>query len=116
MCFSESFAAIAHAAYAKAAGDARSAEDAARIFATYLRHSFEPGVMSPKFESTRASKGIGPLMIGIATAQELRANLGDIRVSGRTCTEWIDLWILEIRRDFFQVGSPGFDGDCRTGW
>ena len=100
--FSESFAAIANAAYAQAAGDARAAEDAAKTFATYLRHSFTPGVMPPKFEPTRPAKGLAALMIAIVTAQELRANLGDVRVSGRTCSEWIDASIAEIERDFMK--------------
>ena len=100
--YSESFAAIANAAFAKATGDARAAEDAVKFFATYLHHSFTSGVMPPKFEATRPSKSIGPHMIGIATAQELRANLGDVTVSGRTCTEWIDRSIAEIERDFLK--------------
>ena len=100
--YSESFAAIANAAYAKATGDARAAEDAVKLFATYLHHSFTPGVMPPKFEATRPMKGIGPHMIGIVTAQELRANLGDVTVGGRTCTEWIDASIAEIERDFLK--------------
>ncbi len=100
--FSESFAAISYAAYAKATGEARAAEDAVTAFETYLRLSFEPGAMLPKFEPTRPSKGIGAHMIGIVTAQELRANLGDITISGRTCTEWIDWSIAEIERDFLK--------------
>jgi len=100
--FSESFAALANAAYAKATGDARAAADAVKTFETYLRYSFTPGVMTPKFEPTRPMKGIGPHMIGIVTAQELRANLGDLTVSGRTCTEWIDHSIAEIERDFLK--------------
>ena len=100
--YSESFAAIANAAFAKATGDARAAEDAVKFFATYLHHSFTSGVMPPKFEATRPSKSTGPHMIGIATAQELRANLGDVTVSGRTCTEWIDRSIAEIERDFLK--------------
>jgi N-acylglucosamine 2-epimerase len=100
--FSESFAAISYAAYAKASGDARAAEDAVAAFSTYLRFSFEPGAMLPKFEPTRPMKGIGAHMIGIVTAQELRANLGDVTVSGRTCTEWIDASIAEIERDFLK--------------
>lgn len=100
--YSESFAAIANAAYAKATGDARAAEDAIKTFATYLRCSFTPGVMSPKFEPVRPMQGIGPHMIGIATAQELRANLGEVTVSGRTCTEWIDHSIAAIGRDFLK--------------
>ena len=100
--FSEAFAAIANAAYSKASGDARAAEDARKTFETYLRYSFTPGVMPPKHEPTRPMKGIGAHMIGIVTAQEIRANLGDIRVGERTCTEWIDFSISEIERDFLK--------------
>ncbi len=100
--YSESFAAVASAAFAKATGSARAADDAVKIFSTYLRYSFEPGVMNPKFEPTRPAKGLAALMICIVTAQELRANLGDVLVSGRTCTEWIDLSIAEIERDFLK--------------
>lgn len=100
--FSESFAAIANAALAKATGDARAAEVAVNTFATYLRYSFTPGVMPPKFEPTRPTQGIGAPMIGIVTAQELRANLGDVTVSGRTCSEWIDYCIATIERDFLK--------------
>lgn len=100
--FSEAFAAISYAAYAKATGDAGAAEDAAKAFATYLRYNFQPGVMPPKFEPTRPAKGVGGLMIGIVTAQELRANLGDIEISGKTCSAWIDAFIAEIERDFLK--------------
>ncbi len=100
--FSEAFAAIAFAAYAKATGDSRVAEDAVTTFATYLRYSFEPGAMLPKFEPTRPMKGIGAHMIGMVTAQEIRANLGDITVSGKTCSEWISSSIAEIERDFLK--------------
>ena len=101
--FSEAFAAISYAAFARATNDARASEDAVRAFETYLRHSFEPGVMQPKFETTRPVKGLAPLMIAIVTAQELRENLGDVPVRGRTCTEWIDHCITEIERDFFKA-------------
>ena len=100
--FSESFAAVSYAAYAKATGDARAADEAVQCFDTYLHHSFTPGVMPPKIEATRPMKGIAPLMIAIVTAQELRENLGDVRVRERTCTEWIDASIAEIERDFFK--------------
>ena len=101
-CFSESFAAISYAAFAKAAGDARAAEDAEKTFAAYLRFSFTPGAMLPKYEPARPMKGIGALLIGISTEQELRANLGDVCVSGRTCGEWIDAFVAEIERDFLK--------------
>jgi N-acylglucosamine 2-epimerase len=100
--FSESFAAIANAAYARAARDARAQEDAIKNFATYLHYSFTPGAMVPKFEATRPTQGIGPHMIGIVTAQELRANLGDLSVAGRTCTDWIDFSIAAIQRFFLK--------------
>lgn len=99
--FSEAFAAIGNAAFAKAAGDSRAAADAVEFFATFLNHSFTPGVMPPKTDpSTRPMKALSPLMIGIVTAQELRENLGDITVSGRSCAEWSDRFIAEIERDF----------------
>ena len=100
--FSESFAAIANAAYAKATGEARAAEETVKLFSAYLRYSFSPGVMAPKFEPTRPTQGIGGHMIGIVTAQEIRANLGDVTVSGRTCTDWIDYSIAAIERDFMK--------------
>ncbi len=101
--FSETFAAIAHAAYAKATGDEASMERAKRDFATFLIHTFEPGRMQPKVNpETRPMMGIGALMIGIATAQELRANVGDVSIQGRTCTEWAGHFIQEIRRMFFK--------------
>ena len=98
--FSESFAAISYAALAKASGEANWANEAVRCFETYLHHSFTPGVMLAK--SLRPMKGIGPLMIGIVTVQELRDNLGDIAIRGRSCTEWIEHFIAEIERDFFK--------------
>ncbi|HEY5915136.1 MAG TPA: AGE family epimerase/isomerase [Verrucomicrobiae bacterium] len=100
--FSESFAAIALAAYAKAAGEERAAEDAVGAFATYLRYSFSPGVMVPKFEPARPTKAIAPHIMAIAAAQELRANLGEVIVSGHTCTEWVDKSIAAIEKDFMK--------------
>jgi N-acylglucosamine 2-epimerase len=101
--YSESFAAIANAAYARAAGDGRAAEDAVACFARYLKYSFEPGLIPPKVSAeTRPTTGIGPLMIGIATAQELRDSLGDVAVHGRTCTEWIDWCVAAIEHRFLK--------------
>jgi N-acylglucosamine 2-epimerase len=98
--FSESFAAIACAAFAKATGEAWAGEWARQMFATYLHFSFEPDAMLSKYEPTRPTKGISARMIAIATAQEIRAHLGEVTVSSRTCTEWIDVCIAEIERDF----------------
>lgn len=100
--FSESFAAISYSAYATAARESRAADEALIAWETYLRFSFEPGLMQPKYEATRPMKGIGPLMIGIVTAQELRTHLGEVGVRGRTFSEWIASFIGEIERDFFK--------------
>lgn len=98
--YSEAFAAIAHAAYARAIGDDRTAADAVRLFQSYVNYSFEPGRMTPKVDpTTRPMMSLGPLMIGIATAQELRANLGDLTVENRTLSEWINVWVGTI--EFF---------------
>lgn len=101
--FSESFAAIAHAALARTTGSDAAASAAERDFASYLHLAFEPGAVTLKVNpETRPMLGIGPLMIGIATAQELRANLGDQSISGRTLSEWIDHFISTIERLFFK--------------
>lgn len=101
--FSESFAVIGSAAYAKATGDARAAAEALQYFETYLHYSFTPGVMPPKTDpNTRPMKGVAPHMIAIATAQEVRVLLGDITVKGMTCTQWIDRSLAEIECDFYK--------------
>ncbi|XZE18177.1 AGE family epimerase/isomerase [Pirellulaceae bacterium SH449] len=99
--YSESFASIANAAFARATGDERAAEDAKSFLKTYLNYSFDAGRIPAKTDSrTRPTRGIGPYMIAIATAQELRANLGDEIVSERTCTEWID-WAIDSIEQYF---------------
>ena len=94
--YSESFAAIAHAAYARATGCDRSATRAQELFDQFTRWNFTPSLMPPKFTETRPMIGMGPRMITIVTAQELRANLGENPV----LTGWIDRCIDEIQRWF----------------
>lgn len=94
--FSECFAAIAFAGLARATNDARAADRARQLFAHFTRWNFTPGLMPPKFADTRPMIGMGPLMMTLVTAQELRANLGnDPEYSG-----WIDRCIGDIRRLF----------------
>jgi N-acylglucosamine 2-epimerase len=100
--YSEAFAAIGAAAFARASNEGRAAEEAWAHFATYLRYSFEPGVMAPKSEPTRPSKGLAARMIAMVTAQELRLLLGDGVVRGATCTEWVDRCVEEVERDFLK--------------
>ena len=94
--YSEAFAAIAHAAFAKATGEERSASRARELFEQFTRWNFTPGLMPPKFTDERPLIGLAPRMIAIATAQELRANLGPDALYN----EWIDRCIDEIRRLF----------------
>jgi N-acylglucosamine 2-epimerase len=68
------------------------------VFGVYLHYSFVPGVMEPK--SSRPARGIGPLMIAIATAQELRLHLSDACMGGDSLTTRIAAWIAEIERFF----------------
>lgn len=93
--FSETFAVIALAAYAKATGDEEMAQKARDIFGTCLAYASGEKKLDPKFEDTRPSKGIGVPMIMMNTAQQLRETIGDDR-----CDEWISKWIEEIKTNF----------------
>ncbi|RYX84131.1 N-acylglucosamine 2-epimerase [bacterium] len=120
--FSESFASIASAAYFTATGEERARDEALSSFGTYMRYSFESGVMAPKFESTRPAQGIGAHMIGIVTAQELRLHLGDVAVAGRRLSEWIDWSIASIERYFWKpeldvlMETVGLNGEIMDGF
>ena len=115
--YSESFAAIAYAAMAKATGVDRYHQAAVRMLEVFLRSILDRSNAEPKTDPrTRPLRGIGPWMIAMATAQELRANLGDVAVYGKSCSEWIDRCIEEIDQSFFKrelgalmevVGSNG---------
>ena len=93
--FSETFAVIANAAYAKASGDETAAEKARYLFGKCIDYATIPGLLEPKFTSTRPTKGIGVPMILMNTAQQLRETIGDPR-----CDELIDQFIQEIETDF----------------
>ncbi len=110
--FSESFAAIAYAAYYKATGNEKYKERAVEAFDTFLKYNTTPGMIEPKFTDNRKMRGMGGPMIGIVTAQELRKNLGD-----ESYTEQISAWIDEIQKYFMnyeykavmEIASP--DGE-----
>ncbi len=94
--FTEAFAAIALAAFARASDDAWAADEARRLFREVLRHGTTPGLIPPKVDPrTRPCKGIGFPMIVLATAQVMRDDLRD-----PLANEWVDRTIDEIRRDF----------------
>lgn len=93
--FSETFAVIACAAYAKASGNQEAAEMARHLFGICLEYANGERPIEPKFEDTRTSKGIGIPMIMMNTAQQLRETIGDQR-----CDEAIAGWIQEIETYF----------------
>ncbi|MCF2502690.1 AGE family epimerase/isomerase [Dyadobacter sp. CY107] len=93
--FSETFAVIANAAYAKASGDEEAAAKARSLFGKCIEYATIPGLLEPKFTSTRPAKGIGVPMILMNTAQQLRETIGDPR-----CNGLIDQFIKEIENDF----------------
>ena len=94
--FSESFAAIAHAAHAGATGNAGSAERARHWFERFTEWHFTAGKMPPKFTGARPLEGIGSRMITLVTAQELRKHLGeDVWLTG-----WIDRCLDDLVRLF----------------
>lgn len=97
--FSETFAVIACAAYAKASGDQEAADMARRLFGICLEYANGERPIESKFENTRPSKGIGIPMIMINTAQQLRETIGDPR-----CDDAISAWIQEIETYFVKDG------------
>jgi len=118
--FSEAFAAMAFAAYAKATGNDEAARQARTLFQQFVRYTTTPGLLEPKgIPGTRPSKSIGYPMISINLAQTMRETLGD-----PVYDEVIDRNIEEIRRDFMKpelevvmetVGPAGEILDCFDG-
>ncbi len=94
--YSESFAAIAYAAHAGATGSNRSAELALHWFGKFVDWHFTPGRIPPKFSGQRPLEAIGPRMIALVTAQELRKWLG----ASDFLTNWIDRCIHDIQTLF----------------
>ena len=70
--FSESFAAIAHAEYAKATGDKAHAERALELFHAIRAFAADPSVCPPKYEPAMACQGHSLTMILINVANVLK--------------------------------------------
>ena len=97
--FTEAFGAIAFAAWARASGDGRAAEEARALFRLVLRCAREPERLEPKgVPGTRPTKSLGMPMILLATAQVLRATIDE-----PLADECIERCIEEIRRDFMRA-------------
>ena len=72
--FSECFAIMAMAAYARASGDRRYLERARELLDLVERYRSTPGLLEPKFnQETRPAQGFALPMILLAVAHELRA-------------------------------------------
>ena len=75
--FSESFAAIAMAEYAKASGDNTYARKALKLFKDIRKFVATPGYMEPKYLDTLQAKGHSLVMILINTASRIRNVISD---------------------------------------
>ncbi|MEZ4700219.1 MAG: AGE family epimerase/isomerase [Rhodothermales bacterium] len=96
--FTEAFASMAMAAYGRAAGDGRAADDAVALFERFIHYANTPGALPPKgYPETRQAKSIGIPMITINLAQTLRDT-----IDAPGCDAHIDRCIEEIRRDFMK--------------
>ena len=97
--YSESFAAIAFAAHARATGSRDSAREARPWFDIFTDNCFTPGKMVPKFTGERPTTGLGTRMITLNTAQEMRKYLGD---DDGFYTGWTDRCINDLRTLFMK--------------
>ena len=96
--FSEVFATMALAAYARASGEERYAHQALELFKLILRYHRTPGLLPPKTNpEVRPMKGLAMPMCLIVTAQELRQAVDD-----PLCTQVIDEAIAEVEHDFLK--------------
>lgn len=75
--FSESFAAIAMAEYAKASGDMSYARKALNLFKDIRKFVATPGYMEPKYLDALQAKGHSLVMILINTASRIRNVISD---------------------------------------
>ena len=75
--FSESFAAIAMAEYAKASGDMSYAKKALNLFKDIRKFVATPGYMEPKYLPSLQAKGHSLVMILINTASRIRNVIND---------------------------------------
>ncbi|MGV3762291.1 AGE family epimerase/isomerase [Parapedobacter sp.] len=96
--FSETFAVIAFAAYARASGDPDAARRARELFGRCMDHAAGKTALPPKFTDTRPTRGIGVPMILINTAQQLRQTIGDDRCD-TAITDWIDTIATHFVKD-----------------
>lgn len=102
--YSESFASIAYAAHAAVSGSAASRARALHWWNVFTDINFTPGKMAAKFTDARPSLALGPRMIGLVTAQELRKHLGpDPAFNARIDSLLDDILTLFVKPDLGAV-------------
>lgn len=94
--YSESFTSIACGACWRATGEPRWRDQAIRLFRHFVNWNFTPGLMPSKYTNTRPLIALAPRMIGLVTAQTLRADLG----VEKEFETWIDRCLAEIESLF----------------
>ncbi len=104
--FSETFAAIAYAAYSKASGESWAAEKALDLWKNIMHLLHTPGLLPLKFTANRQTKGLAIPMILLVTAQELRKNIGDVGFS-----DTINVLLSRVENDWMK---PEFSAVLET--
>lgn len=95
--FSESFAVIAMAAYAKASGDSSYAEKALELFKRMQKFLSTPNFLPPKYEDWVKGKGHSITMIMLNTAAQVRKVIQD-----PVLDKQIDDSIALLKKDFLK--------------
>ncbi|MBN1943284.1 MAG: AGE family epimerase/isomerase [Phycisphaerae bacterium] len=95
--YSETFASIAFARYAQAAGDEKRLERAKTVFKTLLHYYHNPQLLPPKYEPAFQAKSHSMAMILIITAQQMRRVWDDPILN-----ETIDHCISEVVNHFMK--------------
>lgn len=117
--FGEAFAAQGFAAHAAASGDARSAEDAWRVWEGMVWAMTTPGALPPKDTGVRPLDSIAVPMIRLGVAQALRAMGDDPRLDreAAACVEDLARRFVHEEHDAVleQVGPEGELVDCVEG-
>jgi N-acylglucosamine 2-epimerase len=109
--FSETFAAIAFAAYAKATGNHEIAEKSRELLGKCIEYAAHPEFFPSKYTSVRPAKGIGIPMIMLNTARQVIDTIGDPRCLPliNACIDEIITYFVhdDIRCVMEQVASDG---------
>ncbi len=119
--FSETFAIVGFAAYARATGKKEYCDKAYELFKSVQKILNTPGALIPKFDpANRSSRGFGLPMILLNTVAELRLAFEQFDPSKISfCNDFIDEQVKEIKTYFIRpelqvvVEQCNFDGSLQ---